>query len=326
MSDSVNNVVPKPEPFVFSNLSEIVGKTEYERQGVYQIMEAHDYSDIGKIMYNMLACAPVDSSEVARSLLVEYPASGSVADPFSTVCNIVWANLLEAMVRSVKANKYEFYLERFLSRKIILPDTFFDMVRFYGRVTGRHYEQFARNTYFTVYRKQTHNCLWLQYSTSYSEGFLMDFTVHLPFSYDPRLFMLIGLILMVRSFKFDLYARDLAESHGFDLDEYPEATHSSGSFPSLGANRHKLDVLDLAFLSKYSPQFCSTVSGSLLALTLRSIDSRVGDSPFVGRHECEEYISHAYNDHDEDGISLVKFLESYSPIQAILDRIAVRFE
>jgi hypothetical protein len=273
-----------------------------------------------------MECAPVSYGQLCKVLLVSEEPSGHVAGPFEVGSMEVWENLLAIMIHTVPIEKYNFRLERFLYRSTVMPDTFNDMVLFYGSVTRRDLRHFVRHTMFSVRRKRTHDELFIQYYTYFQPDNLMEFTIHLPLCYDPRLFLLVGFLLMLRCYNFVLDIGDVVSNltdgwHGAHDTKH----HNPKDYFDLVFSRGHLDVLDLAFLKKYSPKFLYPTPGSLVHLALHSIDSRVGVPPFVGRHSCDQETSQAFPDDDMGEISFEEFYKDYDPISALIARIGVNF-
>jgi len=328
MSASVNNEVEKYKNYQFPSMRSILGNLEYDRLMIYSLMNEVKVFLVDNWEYFYLPNCPLNADEMKESLLVSYPTMGTINEPFTTAHMEVWRVLFHQMCLEIHPRKYNFYYGKFVASSEF--EMLEDLLKFYSLTTGRHYEVFLPNTYFRVFRKRTHNCLRVQYATSLSEGDLMDYWILLPYSYDPKLYALIGFILMLRTFHYVMNPKDLVDYSIMFHEHVTESDyHISGEFQVLDPlDRKGLDVLDLAFFEKFAPSFYIPTRDSLLALCLHAIDSRTANCPYIKHHNCEdEDISLAYpDDEEESGVSLAKFLRGYDPITSIMDRVVVGFK
>jgi len=327
MSESVNDVDAKFKDFKFPNMRLLLGETEFARHRMYLIMSETKIDDRHTWRYVYQPNRPITSVEMQQSLFAVYLPAGTRNEPFATTHMEVWRALLHLVGRYNSPAKYSFYYGRFINCGEY--EMLEDMVKFYGIATSRSYSHFVPNVYFSVYRKKLHNCLRVQYATSASEGNLFDFTVLLPYSYNPKLYVLIGFILMMRSYDFELRPRDLvSDSEMFDKTISPSDYHGCGDFFLKDpVDSLKLDVLDLAFFEKFAPQFYLPCRDTLVALCYHRIDTNVEPCPYIASHNCDqEDFSDAFPMDSEDGFALKSFLLDYDPMLSILARASVGFK
>jgi len=326
MSNSVNYVSTKYDDYEFPDLRPVVGDEEFERHLMYRYVSGQKVRDRKRWRSIYTPNSPISTAEMRKSLVVTRLPYGTMREPFTTDNMEVWRAILHLIMGFSSPVKYEFFRARFMKTEDY--DILGNMVKFYTVCTGRSYEHFVPNVYFNVYRKRLNNCLRVQYATSASEGNLMDYWIQLPYSYDPKLYILIGFLLMIRAYEYTLSVRDIvSNSEMFEETIKEEEYHECGEFEALDPPaRMTLDVIDLAFFEKYAPEFYYPTKDSLLALCMHFVDSNSGDCPYIFHQDSDIFdFSEAYPHDSEDGLSLGKFLKEYDPITSIMDRIAVNF-